>query len=261
MVEYLQKNTYRLSRRKIAAAIGFSTPNLLQLVIKGKRKLNDEGIGRIAVFLNLNDNEKAFFTNLVKMGQSKTHEEKDKYYRLLAVSPRYSVLNKNDKEIYKYYSHWYYPVIRELVTIKDFCPDPSWVAKRISPSISTAEAESALRNLVKMGQLRKTDSGYEQASFLSTTGEVVSSVSVTNFHKAMIAKASESMDRFPHTKRNISSLTFTASQQTYNSIVREIFTLQQRIINMLKNEQAPSEVYQLNFQIFPCTSKSEKDEQ
>jgi uncharacterized protein (TIGR02147 family) len=258
--EYLKRSTYRFSMRKIAVLMGYSTPNLFQQILNGKRKLNDDGILRIAQFLELNKNETYFFKNLVKMGQAEKHEEKDIFYRKLSKAPRYGVLNKNSKDTYRYYSHWYYPIIRELVTTTDFVPDPSWVARRVSPPITPSEADRALRDLVKIGQLRKTDNGFEQVSSISTTGEEVSSVAVTNFHKAMIVKAAESLDRFPHTKRNISSLTFASSQETYKAIVKEIFALQQKIIAMLENETFPSDVYQMNFQIFPCTIQSNKDE-
>ncbi|MBN2591646.1 MAG: TIGR02147 family protein [Sedimentisphaerales bacterium] len=260
IIEYLRKATYRFSLRKLANAAGFSTPNIFQQIIKGNRKLNDDGIARIAFLLQLNDNEKSFFNNLVKMGQAESHEEKNKFYKQMAGSPRYSVLNKDDKKVYQYYSHWYYPVIRELVTTASFCTDPAWIARRIAPPITAAEAAKAMRTLEKLGQLRRTEGGYEQLSPVVTTGETVSSVAVTNYHKAMIAKAGESLDRFPHTRRNISSLTFAASAETYSAIVKEVFALQQRIIDMLEKDKEPAEVFQLNFQVFPCTGQQSEEE-
>jgi uncharacterized protein (TIGR02147 family) len=260
IIEYFRKTTYGFSLRKLANAMGFSTPNIFQQVIDGKRNLSDSGLTLITTFLQLNDNEKSFLSNLVKMGQAKTHNEKDRFYKQLSGSRRYAVLNKDDKKVYKYYSHWYYPVIRELVTTADFCVDPAWIARRIKPAITTTEAAKALQTLEKLGQLRRTDNGLEQSSPVVTTGETVSSVAVTNYHKAMIQKAGESLDLFTQAQRNISSLTFAASNETYNAIVREIYALQQRIIDMLAREKKPAEVYQLNFQVFPCTEKPGKEE-
>jgi uncharacterized protein (TIGR02147 family) len=253
MIEYLRKTTYHFSMRKLAEQAGFSTPNIFQQVIIGKRKLNDKSIRQIASLFSLSDNEFDFFTNLVKMNQATIHEEKDLYYQKLSSFRSYTLLNKEDRQLYSFYSRWYYPVIRELVTTVDFTADPAWIASRISPSITVAEAQQALRVLEKCGQIRKTEQGYVQNTPVVTTGEEVASVAVTNYHKAMMRKAQESLDRFPHTQRNISSLTFAASETMFEKIVKEIYTLQQRVIDMLGEDTSSHEVYQMNFQLFPCT--------
>jgi uncharacterized protein (TIGR02147 family) len=261
MIEHLRQTTYRFSLRQLANQAGFSTPNIFQMVLNGQRKLNNDGINRVADLFKLSNKEREFFRNLVNLGQAKSHEEKDHFYRQLTHSQRYSVLNKDEKYLYKFYSRWYFPVIRELVSTTDFIPDPAWIAERITPPISSAEATRAIRILEQCNQIRRTERGYEQITPVVTTGEEVTSVAVTNFHKTMIRKAAEALDKTPHTQRNVSSLTFASSNETYSAIVKEIYTMQQRIIAMLKNERKPEEVFQLNFQLFPCTQQSDKDRQ
>lgn len=258
MIEYLRQSTYRFSLRKLAIKAGFSTPNIFQLVLNGQRKLSTDGIEKVADLFELSDKERDFFRNLVNMGQADSHEDKDLFYRKLTHSQRYSVLNKDDKYLYKYYSRWYFPVIRELVATSGFNPDPSWIASRIAPSITVAEATRALKTLEQCKQIRKTANGYEQITPVVTTGEAVSSVAVTKFHKTMIKKAVEALEQKNHSQRNISSLTFAASKETYSTIVKEIYSMQQRIIAMLEYERKPEEVFQLNFQFFPCTQQSDK---
>ncbi len=259
MIEYLRKNSYRFSLRKLAAQAGFSTPNIFQMVINGQRKLTDDGIRRVTDLFKLNTKESEFFRNLVYMGQAQSHEEKDRCYRQLMHSHRYTVLNKDKKELYKFYSHWYYPVIRELVTTSDFIPDPAWIAARITPSITAADAARALRILEQCNQIKKTVQGYEQTNPVVTTGEEITSVAVTRFHKTMIKKGADALDRLPASQRNISSLTFASSKETYAEIVEGIYSLQNRIIDLLEHDRKPDEVFQLNFQLFPCTKRPDGD--
>jgi len=261
MIDHLRKTTYRFSMRKLASRAGFSTPNIFQMIINGQRKLTDDGIKRITDLFELSPKEGEFFRHLVYLGQAESHEAKDHHYQQLMHSHRYMVLNKDNRMVYKFYSHWYYPVIRELVTTEDFIPEPSWIASRIHPAILPVEAARALKVLEQCNQIRKTEDGYVQTNPVVTTGKEINSVAVTKFHKTMIKKASEALDHASHSQRNISSLTFATSKSTYDAIVNEIYATQQRIIDMLENDKKPDEVFQLNFQLFSCTKRNSKDHQ
>lgn len=248
-----KKKVYRLSYRKFSRMAGFTATNMLKQVIDGKRNLTLAGIRKITTVFDFNKQEVYFFENLVLMNQAKTHKAKNIYYTKLNKVPRYSILRKGDKNLYEFYSKWYYPVIRELVTTIDFRDDPSWIAKKIYPSITQDEARRALRVLEDMGQIIKVNGTWKQKEPLATTGPEVSSLAVANYHKGMIELAKSALEKVPNSKRNVTSLTLAISSSAYQTLVREIQSIQQRIINLANEETNPEHVYQVNFQVFPVT--------
>ncbi|MBN1982573.1 MAG: DUF4423 domain-containing protein, partial [Chitinivibrionales bacterium] len=60
---------------------------------------------------------------------------------------------------------------------------------------------------------------------------------------------------------NISSLTLAVSSATYQAMVNEILSLQQRIIGMALQERRAEQVYQLNFQLYPVTVAQESNDE
>lgn len=253
--------TYRFTHTQFSKMAGFSTPNFLKDIIDGKRNLGPKSIERVCTGFDFNKGEAEYFENLVLMNQASTHEEKDRYYKRLGRAPRYQMLHRDDRRLYRFYSRWYYPVIRELVTAVDFKDDPAWVAGRITPSITPAEAKRAMDVLEETGQIRRgADGRWEQAAPVMTTGPQIESLAVAKYHKAMIALAGKALGTVSHEQRNISSLTMTVSPETYKAVVHEILAAQQRIIELVSKEQRARDVYQLNFQFFPLTRTPGKEE-
>jgi uncharacterized protein (TIGR02147 family) len=255
-----RKDHYRFTFYTFSLKAGFSAPNMLKLVIEGKRPLTKTSIQKIVAAFDFNKSEALYFENLVCMNQAVTHEEKNFFYTRMGKARRYILLRKDEVALYDYYSKWYYPVIRELVTAVDFRDDPAWIAKKIRPSISIAEAVKALADLERIGQIKKEEGKWVQQTPLSTTGLEVQSLAVTNFHKSMIDLAKESLDKVGHERRNISSLTMAISIETYAEIVRELQSMQQKIIDLAAKESSPRYIYQLNFQMFPVTNSAEEED-
>jgi uncharacterized protein (TIGR02147 family) len=222
LVAHWKKTTYRFSYRKFSRLAGFSAPNMLKQVIDGKRNLTTPSIRRIAAMFQFNKGEEQFFENLVGLNQAKTHAEKKIYYQRLIKAPRYLVVKKEDSNLYAFYSRWYYPVIRELVMVEGFRDDPAWIARQVFPSITTAEAAKAMQVLEETGHLKKTDTGWMQTAPVTSTGPMVQSLAVMNYHRFMIDLAKEALERISHEKRNVTSLTLAVSPTTYKAILHEI---------------------------------------
>ncbi len=261
LFRHIQNIDRSFSYREFSRKARFSAPNMLKQVIEGKRNLNPKTIGQITEAFDFNKGEGEFFSNLVFMNQASTHREKDLFYRRLCRSRQYIFVQEGAQELYRFYSHWYYPVIREMVLLDDFCDDPNWIAHRISPSIKPAEARKALEELVSMGHItQKADGSWTQQSPLATTGAQIESIAVVNYHKAMIAMAGDVLDTISHESRNVSSLTLAASEETYKSIVAELQATRRRIIELAVADRKATNVFQVNLQLFPVTNDEKKVE-
>lgn len=243
--------SYRLFSQKA----GFSAPNVLKLAIDGRRNLTKDSVFRFCKALGLNKKESAYFENLVFFNQSVTLEEKNAYLTEIMKYRAKPGAKKIEKDEYSYYSEWYHPVIRELAAAVDFKNDFKNLAQAVVPAITAAEAEKSVRLLLDLGFMKTDGNGtYWKTSASLTTGAVVRSIAVANYHKAMMARASEAIERFGATERDIESLTLSVSDETYRLMMKKAQDfLVQEILPMAEADAKTERVVQVNMQIFPLS--------
>ena len=249
--EQKEKRGSTFSFRTFARAAGLSSPNFLKLVMDGKRNLGPDGIARFGKALRLNKEETTYFENLVHFNQASTDDERNEWYKRLSTSKKYREIREIEKNYFVYFSHWYYAAVRELVLLPDFKEDPDWIARHLSPPITVREAKTAVELLLKMGFVKRDKSArLVQAERNITTAREVQSLAISNFHRQMIQRASESIERTQPEKRDVSSLTLALSKEKFTEAKRRIQEFR-RELNVLLSEEGKSEaVYQVNFQIF-----------
>lgn len=242
------------SYRSFSKHAGFNSSNFFMLVMQGKRNLTESSIKNMMKGLRLNKQEQEFFRNLVFFNQAKTHEDKDFYYKKLLQSKKYRQIKPIERERYEYYSNWYHPVVRELVVSSDFDGTPEWIAQRITPSITPAQAAKSIDLLENLGFIESSGIGkWKQASTIVSTGPQISSVVVHNYHKELLDLSKEVMDRISMKDRDVSALTLGVKRERIAEIIEKIREFRKEILKMASTDAEPEEVAQLNIQFFPVT--------
>jgi uncharacterized protein (TIGR02147 family) len=242
------------SFRLFAQKAGFASPNFFKLVIDGKRNMSKESAFRFSKALGHSKKEAEYFENLVFFNQSKTLEEKNAYLANLMKFRKNLDPKKIEQSEYAYYSAWYIPVVRELVIAMDFYDDFKKLGRAVVPAISAAEAEKAVKLLLQLGYIRKNGGGhYEQSAVFLTTGPAVRSLAVANFHKAMMQRASESLERFPAHERDVSCLTLGVSENTLSTMISRIAEFRRELLALTESDTRMSKIVQVNFQLFPLS--------
>jgi len=243
--------SYRLFSQKA----GFTSPNFLKLVIDDKRNLSKESVFKFSKALSHNKKEAEYFENLVFFNQSRTLEEKNAYLAKLMKYRRKTDPKKIEESEYSYYSEWYHPVIRELVTAVDFKGDYKTLGRAVIPTISAVEAEKSVTLLLDLAFIEKTGNGrYAKSAATLTTGPLVRSIAVANYHKAMMQRAAESIERFPADQRDISSLTLSVSHATKNAVIEKLREFRKELLDMAEADRNPDVAVQVNFQLFPLSA-------
>jgi uncharacterized protein (TIGR02147 family) len=161
---------------------------------------------------------------------------------------------------YRYYAEWYNIPIRELTILPEFSEDPGWIARSLLPPISPQQAQKALDLLLQLGRLERDESGrLVQADAFISTGDEVTSTSVASYHREMIQKGSEALDRFPGPERDISSATMALSEEVFQEIKSLIQKFRKELLAIADQDQRPEGVYQINFQLFPLAKRAKKE--
>lgn len=238
------------SFRSFARLAGLSSPNFLKLVMDGKRNLGPDGIKSFAKALKLGKEEAAYFENLVHFNQCSTDDERNEWYKRLSASKKYREIKEIEKDYFVYFSRWYYAAIREMVLLPEFKEDSDWISRKLSPPITVKEAETALELLQKLGFLKREKGRLVQSEKNISTAREIISLAIANFHRQMMQRAMESIDRTKPEKRDISSLTVALSPEKFQEAKRRIQEFRRELNVLLSEDGSPKSVYQINFQLF-----------
>lgn len=259
MFSVLKKHRSSFSYRRFAHMADSSSPNFLQLIRVRKLNISNSQLTSLAKNLQLSKSEEAYFETLVAFDHAKTHEEKDKYFLRILSTREYHSVKKVEKKQYEYFSHWYNPVIRELLTHPDYPNDPAWIADTIVPSVTITKVKKSINLLVSLDLIdycKDSEKWIQKDTTISTPSEVLS-LAVVNYHKEMIKLGRESITRFKSNDRDIRAITMGVSQKGYTIIKKRMELFWEELLAFSDTEKCTDKVIQINMQLFPM-SKNRK---
>jgi uncharacterized protein (TIGR02147 family) len=252
IIQNKRNDNPKLSYRIISKKIGFSSPNFILLVMQGKRNLSPVSIERLGKFLELNKTEKNYFKNLVLMNQAANFEDKLEFSKKLLSSKLVSEKKHITPELLSYYSSWLNIVVREMTLLANFESDPAWLTDRLNHTVTKKEIEAALETLLKLGLIQKNANKYVATDKDIRAPSELRSDFIRAFHLEMILKASKSLTDIDTSLRDITSVTVPITLDMIPDLKKRIEEFRSSITEAVKSAQ-PTEVYQLNIQLFPLT--------
>jgi uncharacterized protein (TIGR02147 family) len=245
----------KFSHRWLAGRLDLATSNFIMLVMQGKRTLSPLLRSKISEVFKHPRKEAEYFENMVNFIQAKSGKEKDLYFSRMTAFRKNVKVDKIKEWQYEYYSNWYNPVVRELITNTGCDGSPESICKLLQPSITPSQAKRSIDLLLKLGMIKKTRSRYEQTASLITTDPEVNSLAVVNFHHAMGNLAVEALERIPKTERNITSCTIQVTAEVFDVMRKKIEDFREELLTLTDSVNEGERVYQLNFQLFPVSKK------
>jgi uncharacterized protein (TIGR02147 family) len=246
------------SHRYLAQKLGLSTPNLILLVIQGKRNLTPTVRFKLSSFLKHTKKEALYFERMVSFQQAKTHDERAMHYASMLELKRKIKAAPIERQQYEYYNNWYNPVVRELICAPDFKGDYKTLAKKLSPPISPEQVKRSVDLLLDLGLIKKDGKRFIQMDPLVSTGPVVDSIAVAGFHRKTALLAAESFDRHTRQERTITSCTVSLCEEHFQMLKKESADLRKRALELAVEPDSANRVYQLNIHLFPVSKKTDE---
>lgn len=242
------------SFRYFARRAGLSSSNFLKLVMDGKRNLGPSTIDKFVKALKLDAEAATFFADLVALDQAQTLAERNRAFERVAANRRFRAARRLEGPLFTYLTHWYYPAVRELAGRSDFVEDPAWIAKQLMPPITTRQARAALKTLQDLGLLVADEHGRLVRGETSlTTGHEVRSVVIPAYHRQMIERAADAIERVPPDERDVSALTVCIQSRSLADLKARIRRFREEMLERCDSEEQPEQVYQLCIQLFPLS--------
>jgi uncharacterized protein (TIGR02147 family) len=255
------------SYRSFSKAAGFASPNVLKLVIEGERNIGPATVAQFIRGLGLKGPMAEYFEALVHMNQAKDDAEREKHLqKMTRLTPHANRRNLGIENL-KYLSHWLHPVIRELVSLKEFHPDPYWISRRLRTTVAIKDITDAWTFLVEEGFVRKNAAGrYETADQMITSPDEISSLAIRNFHRQMLEQAHDALDSVAVTEREFGALVLKVPQGAMDALKVKLKTFRKELHEWAlhaANESSGQEqqdhsaehVIQVNIQMYPHTRK------
>jgi uncharacterized protein (TIGR02147 family) len=254
-----KKANASFSYQNFANRAGLKSKTFIYKVIVGQKALSKSAVFGVAQAMGLKKKETEYFEAMVNFTQGRTEREREFYFNHLQAFGRHHSSAQLRQDQYTYFSKWYYPALRELVTILDFKNDFKLLARSLDPPISAVQARKAVKLLIDLGLIKRTSSGmYCQTDKTLTTGDHVQSLAVQAFQKENLRLAAESIDRHQRPARDISTLTAGISEAGFRRISEEIAAFRRKLAAMIEKDEPVDRVYQINFQVFPLSTLPKK---
>jgi uncharacterized protein (TIGR02147 family) len=202
-----------------------------------------------------------YFVTLVAFNQSTNIHDRNQHFEKLSGFRRYRRAQKLELREAAYHSHGYLPAIRELALSPNFREDPEWIAERLRPAIKPNEARQALDTLLDLRLLeRGTDGRLRPAARVVSTGPETAGMHIANYHTEMMQRATAAMTLVPASERDISSLTLCLGSGGLVRLKERLQTFRRELLAIAESESNPSQVVQVNFQLFPLTRDTAEEE-
>ena len=256
--DFRKDGQHGYSYRAFSKSAGFTSPNILKLVIDGERNISADAIQKFIKALGLKGAMAEYFTALVKMNQAKADTEKEEQFTVLQrLTPQAKRRDLNAEGL-KYVSNWLHPVIREMVALEDFRDDPYWIARRIHGKASVTEIGQALQFLMKEGFIEKTAGKFVSKDNMVLSNDEVRSLAVRNYHRQMLDQAKEALENLPLEEREFGALTFVLPEKALEELKYKMKLFRRELHTwamQLTQDAGGDIVVQVNAQMYPHTKK------
>jgi uncharacterized protein (TIGR02147 family) len=255
LLEDRKRGNRLFSHRAVLQKMGISSTGFLANVISGRKNLTPAQVQKLAQVMKLKASEARYLECLVLFNQAKSLEEKNTQMRRLVANQKVETKTLARKQL-NLFSKWHYVVMRELLYFHRLKDDYRTAARMLIPSITTEEAERAVKELEDLEMLHRDAEGYcVQGENAISTGNEIRSLQVANFQVETMELAKQAMDRFPLEERDISCMTMTLSKASFDQVKAEILAFRRRLSAIAVADEKVDQVYQCNVQFFPVTKK------
>ncbi len=255
LYEYHKKNSStKFSYRYLTKKAGLSSSSFLKHVIDGERNISKQTALKLAKAFNFNKQETKFFENLVFMNQSKTSEDKAFYYNNIIKIRKLVNPSKVEAGNFKYFSKWYYAVIREIIIMQNGETTANDIGKMIIPKLSKYQVTKAIVLLSKLKLIYKDKNGkWKQTKQFLSINSKIEPIIIHQFQKEMMRLGINAIDIFPKEQRDISTLTLRTSSKKISQLKKKIKDFRKALMEFVNDDSPDDQVVQINFSMFPLT--------
>lgn len=240
---------------KWARALGLSSTASLSNIVSGRRSPGKDLLTKLCDDFSFEDKESKYFEYLVQIEKypKGSQEFLELYSSLNNLNPKrdYEII---DDEVFEMISEWYHTVIYQMVCLKNFVEDPTWIAAQLSHKITADQAQKSIDKMIELNLLKREEGRLcpaNKAGFAIET-TTLPREAYKRHHEAMIDRAKESIREVKEDSRFVLGGSLAIKKEdlpAFNKYVENL--IKDATAKFASNEG--DVVYRLNTQLFPLT--------
>ncbi len=210
-------------------------------ILNGKRSITKKTIDKLGLALGLSLREINSFEAVAVSTIKTTQASKADYHQI-------------NIDQYALISDWYHYAILELIKVKDFKSDNSWIAKALD--ISKSEANIAIERLLRLGLIERAEDGTlsdTSSGFSTNINGNMTSAGSRQLQEQILQQSIQALRTVPVTARNHTSMTMAIDPVHLPEAIKRITKFRRELCEYLESQGAPQEIYQLSVSLFPIT--------
>lgn len=249
-LEQRQKRNLQYSLRAFARDLNIA-PQVLSLVLKGKKGISVSAALNLAHRLGLSVEESSYFYDLVSLSQARTEPVRQIVQFRLASYKTNHTFRTLEEDVLQIISDSHHYAILELTLTDDFVSDPDWIASRLG--LTKLETNAAITRLLRLellkeenGQLKKTE------EHISSSHDIPSSA-LRKMTSQLLEKAQKALQTQSINERDFSTLTMAIDPKKIPQAKEMITKFRRELMNFLESGDR-TEVYSFAAQLFRISS-------
>jgi uncharacterized protein (TIGR02147 family) len=240
----------KFSHRFVNQRMGARSAGWFADVLAGRQRLKPRHVSPLAALFRLDAREKELLRVLVEMEAADSPEAKStahgRWLELKGVAAE-----DVDRDRFRYFERWYYPVLRELLLLAPFDGDHAALGARIDPPISARQVREAVGTLKRLG-LFNPDA--PAPVLVKRPGKTPHWSKIL---KAYTELSLPAMQKYGKEERDFSSLILSLSPGGLKTAGEEIAALRRRLLSIASRDSGSRRVHQCLFQVFPLSQSVE----
>lgn len=237
------------SNRTFSRRVGFNSASFLRMVLQGKRNIRLESALRIAEGLNLNEEERQFFENLVRFGQARDETTKEKHFLEITKYRKLHSVSHAPAEQYESIADWYSLAILEGLGTRWREKSTSQMAECLG--IAESDVLDSLQLLEKLKLIEKDELGYRRKHPRLAAPVELKNGKAKLFHKQVSERAIEALSKVDAEFRDFGSITLALSDEKFQEVRARLIQIRKELSALYSQDANPKRVWQVNLQLFP----------
>jgi uncharacterized protein (TIGR02147 family) len=254
-----KKEGNSFSQRNFTKKAGFKAHNFCTLVMNGSRNLSAASIQKIIRGTGLRGRAAAFFENLVYLNQATLLPDKEYFFQKIKKTGKAAEYYHVNSDQYFFYEKWFYPVVRELMTVSAWNGDYAALAGMVRPPIHPSEAKVAAERLLATGMVVKGADGAYSLNHAFVSSQNVPALIKAKARRDVLLKGIETIDSIDPAEKYAAYATVTLSKKLYGEVRALLDEVREKILTSVAEDVAPDEIYEVVFQVFPVSKMTKSN--
>lgn len=226
-------------------------PGQLAHILQGKLHLPQRALAATLKLCRFDSRQAAFFEELVRLARSRKPEEIERCRERLDAL-RSVVQRELGSDAEGFYHHWRHAAIRALADMVPENGDGGALGRHCLPFQGAVDAAESVALLLRIGLLERDGARRLRPTHPHVAaGAEISAEALRGWHRQVLGLASESLERFPPGRRDVSTLTVAISASDLPAVKEWISDLRRQVQAQADSASAPGEVWNICVQFFP----------